>query len=276
VSDRGLYTAFGASLLIHLTLIPAASVLLQNKRSVPITIPIKLVYMPRVEEVEELESLSHGPLPKPEAQKITAPKLLSKPGISKTRSSPTTRDIDDEIKQQERRVERLPPLASLSSESDSIKGGGELGEIQGGAGGPESLFDKGNVAVAGASSLEGGGGKHGSSGLDSGARGDAADQAKLRLGQATDSLARPLGGYQVKPHYPESARRAGAQGITLLKVRVLENGKVGEIHIEKSAGHTDLDRAAVEAVKRWLFEPARMNRIAVAVWVLLPVKFELE
>jgi protein TonB len=276
VSDRGLYTAFGASLLIHLTLIPAASVPLQNERSVPISIPIKLVYMPRVEEVEELESLSHNPLPKPEAQKITAPRLLSKPGISKTRSSPTTRDIDEEIKQQERRIERLPPLASLSPESDSLKERGEVGEIQGGAAGPENLSDKGNMAVVGESSLEGGGSKHGSSDPNRGARGDAAGQGQLGLGQATDSLARPLGGYQVKPHYPESARRAGAQGITLLKVRVLENGKVGEIHIEKSAGHADLDRAAVEAVKRWLFEPARMNRIAVAVWVLLPVKFELE
>jgi protein TonB len=270
VSDRGLYTAFGASLLIHLALIPAASVPLQNKISVPITIPIKLVYVPRVEEVEEL------PLPKPEAQKITAPRLLSKPGISKTRSSPTTRDINEEIKQKEKRAERLPPLASLSSESDSLKGGGELGGIQGGAAGPESLFDKGNAAVVGESGLEDSGTKHRSSGLDRGARGDAAGQAQLGLGQTIDSLARPLGGYQVKPHYPESARRAGAQGITLLKLRVLENGKVGEIHIEKSAGHADLDRAAVEAVKRWLFEPARMDRIAVAVWVLLPVKFELE
>jgi hypothetical protein len=29
-------------------------------------------------------------------------------------------------------------------------------------------------------------------------------------------------------------------------------------------------------VKRWLFEPARMGKIPVAVWVLLPVKFELQ
>ena len=68
----------------------------------------------------------------------------------------------------------------------------------------------------------------------------------------------------------------GAQGVTLLKLRVLENGKVGEGHIERSAGHADLDSAAVDAVKRWLFEPARMGTIPVAVWVLLPVKFEIQ
>ena len=94
-------------------------------------------------------------------------------------------------------------------------------------------------------------------------------------GNALSGLARPLGGYQVKPLYPESARKAGAQGITLLKLRVLENGKVGEVQIEQSAGHPDLDMAAADAVRRWLFEPARMGKQPVAVWVLLPVKFEL-
>jgi protein TonB len=62
----------------------------------------------------------------------------------------------------------------------------------------------------------------------------------------------------------------------LLKLQVLANGKVGEVLIEKSAGHRDLDIAAAEAVKKWLFEPARSGKEAVAVWVLLPVKFELQ
>jgi protein TonB len=79
----------------------------------------------------------------------------------------------------------------------------------------------------------------------------------------------------VKPRYPESARRVHAQGVTLLKVRVLENGRVGEIKVEKSAGHRDLDRAASEAVKQWLFEPALRGKDPVAVWVSLPVSFEL-
>ena len=88
-------------------------------------------------------------------------------------------------------------------------------------------------------------------------------------------LARPLGGYQVKPRYPESARRAGVQGVTILRVRVLENGRVGEVVVDQSAGFRDLDFAAMEAVKKWLFEPARRGKEAVSVWVMLPVKFEL-
>jgi hypothetical protein len=31
----------------------------------------------------------------------------------------------------------------------------------------------------------------------------------------------------------------------------------------------------MDAVKKWLFEPARMGRIVMVVWVLLQVKFEL-
>jgi protein TonB len=45
--------------------------------------------------------------------------------------------------------------------------------------------------------------------------------------------------------------------------------------IEKSAGFRDLDLAAIEAVKKWLFDPARRGQEAVSVWVMLPVKFEL-
>ena len=78
------------------------------------------------------------------------------------------------------------------------------------------------------------------------------------------------------PRKKNARRKAGAQGTTLLKLRVLENGKVGEVQIERSAGHPDLDNAAVDAVKRWLFEPARMGTTPVAVWVLLPVKFQIQ
>jgi protein TonB len=97
----------------------------------------------------------------------------------------------------------------------------------------------------------------------------------LGIGDATAGWARPPGGYQVRPRYPESARRAGAQGITVLKLQVLANGRVGEVVIEQSAGHPDLDMEAAGAVKKWLFEPARVGKQPVAVWVLLPVKFEL-
>jgi len=90
------------------------------------------------------------------------------------------------------------------------------------------------------------------------------------------SVAKPTGGYQVRPSYPSTARRLGVQGTTLLRVHVLEDGRVGGIDVEQSAGHPDLDQAAIDAVRRWRFEPARRGEQVVAMWVRLPVEFRLK
>jgi len=55
-----------------------------------------------------------------------------------------------------------------------------------------------------------------------------------------------------------------------------EDGRVGEVAIQKSAGYPDLDEAAANAVRRWRFDPARKGAEAVAMWVLLPVEFHLK
>jgi protein TonB len=85
----------------------------------------------------------------------------------------------------------------------------------------------------------------------------------------------PRGGYQVRPSYPATARRLGVQGTTLLAVYVTAEGRVAEVRVDQSAGHADLDDAAVEAVRRWRFEPARRGTEPVAMWVRLPVEFRL-
>ena len=87
--------------------------------------------------------------------------------------------------------------------------------------------------------------------------------------------ARPQGGYQVRPSYPSTALRQGIQGTTLLKVHVLIDGRVGDVLVQQTAGHPDLDQAAIEAVRRWRFEPARRGNDPVAMWVLLPVEFQI-
>jgi protein TonB len=94
-------------------------------------------------------------------------------------------------------------------------------------------------------------------------------------GEGITRTAAPRGGYQVKPSYPTSARRAGIQGTTLLAVFVGADGRVGEVVVRQSAGHPDLDEAAAAAVRRWRFEAARRGDEPVAIWVLLPVEFKL-
>ena len=85
--------------------------------------------------------------------------------------------------------------------------------------------------------------------------------------------ARPRGGYQVQPTYPAEARRANAEGTTLLRVHVGADGTIDDVLVQRSAGHDALDRAAAEAVRKWRFEPARNAAGAVAVWVVVPVDF---
>lgn len=88
--------------------------------------------------------------------------------------------------------------------------------------------------------------------------------------------ARPRGGYQIRPIYPAAARLAGAQGTTILRVRVQLDGHLDEVAVHQSAGHLALDEAATAAVARWRFEPARNGAEPVAVWVLIPVEFRLK
>jgi periplasmic protein TonB len=88
--------------------------------------------------------------------------------------------------------------------------------------------------------------------------------------------ARPRGGYQVRPAYPEAARRTGTQGTTVLRVHVEADGSIHEVQVQQSAGHAALDQAAVDAVARWRFDPARSGSDAVAVWVLIPVEFRIK
>ena len=282
--DRWLLSSFTASSIIHLALIPLAALVMHPKPLKPITVPIELVDIPRVDEAKKVEVAPPPPPPpppkaKPKPQNITAPKLISKPEMD-NRRQPAVGNTKEEIEEPEPVVEPPPPLASLPEKPGSVQGGWNTGsradEAEGSAAGVGDLFTKGDAGVVGGGSVEGGGGGKDTAGLGRGAKGDGTGGGGVGAGEALSGLARPLGGYQVKPRYPESARRAGAQGVTLLRVRVLENGKVGEVNVERSAGFRDLDFAAAEAVKKWLFEPARRDKEPVSVWVMLPVKFELQ
>jgi TonB family protein len=258
-----LASGFALSALIHAALIPTASLLIAGTRPATPTqrIEVSLTDIPKVEHTPE-----PPPEPKPEPkkpEKIKAPELIQKTDLAKVEPS-----------QPPPKIEELPPPPNLTAsgpEKGSVASKAPAGEAAGGEAGVGGLFGGGDVSVAGGSGMGGGGGGIANAELGGGEKGDGFGGGGNADGLA--ALARPLGGY--KPRYPESARKIGAQGVTLLRVRVLENGRVGEVLIEKSAGYRDLDFSAAEAVKKWLFEPARRGKEPVQVWVLLPVKFEL-
>lgn len=80
----------------------------------------------------------------------------------------------------------------------------------------------------------------------------------------------------VPPRYPGKARRAGWEGTTVLKVRVDAMGVPDRVMVDQKSGFAILDDAAVRAVKRWQFHPARRGLNAVESWVRVPVAFQLK
>jgi periplasmic protein TonB len=88
--------------------------------------------------------------------------------------------------------------------------------------------------------------------------------------------ARPIYRSNPSPKYPRIARIRGYQGNVLLDVLVNEDGKVEDLKIYKSSGYPLLDRAAASSVKQWLFEPGRAGDEKTAMWVRVPIRFELK
>jgi periplasmic protein TonB len=78
------------------------------------------------------------------------------------------------------------------------------------------------------------------------------------------------------PEYPAMSRRAGEVGLVVMKVLVSSEGSADEVKIEKSSGFERLDNAAIDAVKKWRFIPAKKNHQSLSAYVLVPMKFSLE
>ncbi|MBU2054257.1 MAG: energy transducer TonB [Proteobacteria bacterium] len=90
-----------------------------------------------------------------------------------------------------------------------------------------------------------------------------------------DADAVPRYGDNARPAYPPLARLRGYQGVVVLFAEVLVDGRVGQVGIRHSSGHEILDRAALEAVRTWRFEPGRREGRAVTMSVEVPVRFVL-
>jgi len=90
------------------------------------------------------------------------------------------------------------------------------------------------------------------------------------------TLARPRYNRSPKPPYPRIARRRGYEGIVVLKVEILSNGRVGEVRVKRSSGHHILDRSALKTVKKWKFIPAKRGEDPIRIWAEIPIKFDLE
>ena len=77
------------------------------------------------------------------------------------------------------------------------------------------------------------------------------------------------------PEYPWQARQRNQQGVVWLSVEVLASGQSGQVSVLRSSGASSLDQAALRAVSRWRFVPARQGQAAVDSKVEIPIRFRL-
>jgi protein TonB len=77
------------------------------------------------------------------------------------------------------------------------------------------------------------------------------------------------------PDYPGLALKRGLEGEVVLNVQVLDDGRVGDIFVEKSSGYPLLDEAALTAVKGWSFYPAADRERPIAATLTVKVPFRL-
>jgi protein TonB len=248
---------FWASMIAHLVGIGAVSAVAVTSAAPPPPVPIELVRIEKPEPPVPAEAPKPKPLKAPVLKRI-----FQQPMTAPVPASSEPPALLDDAPRVDTAPRTPEPAADRRFLAAASAGAGVTSTAPAGAG---ALFATGDLPVVAGRGTTGGRG------------GDGTGQALVSTGSAAGltDFARPLGGYQTTPRYPESARRQGVEGITTLRFVVLANGHVGQVAVARSAGHIDLDRAAVEAVRTWRFQPARRGREAVDVWVTLPVRFEL-
>ena len=78
------------------------------------------------------------------------------------------------------------------------------------------------------------------------------------------------------PVYPMLSRKRKEQGTVWLLLLVSKDGVVTELKLKKTSGFARLDQAALQAVKKWKFQPARKQGQPIDYWYELPLKFSLQ
>ncbi|CAN7607711.1 energy transducer TonB [Pseudoduganella sp. LjRoot289] len=77
------------------------------------------------------------------------------------------------------------------------------------------------------------------------------------------------------PVYPILSRRMGESGVVMLRVLISEKGLPEQATVQKSSGSGKLDEAGRLAAMRSLFKPYMEDGKPVAVYVIVPINFQL-
>lgn len=75
--------------------------------------------------------------------------------------------------------------------------------------------------------------------------------------------------------YPRWAVREGWEGTLVIAVEILKTGEVGRWKVMESTGYSLLDEAALTAIRKWRFHPAREQGVPIVSCIQVPVHFEI-
>ncbi|MEH0760526.1 energy transducer TonB [Vibrio sp. 16] len=78
------------------------------------------------------------------------------------------------------------------------------------------------------------------------------------------------------PKYPRIAQKRGIEGVAKYEIWLDENGNQIKQVLISSSGATILDKAALDAIKKWKFSPHTVGGKTVAHRVEIPVRFKLD
>ena len=104
---------------------------------------------------------------------------------------------------------------------------------------------------------------------------DTTQPSEVVYGQFDPGITRAKATYQPNPEYSSRAARKKIQGTVLLSIIVTAEGTVRDPQVTKSLDK-DLDKNAVECVKKWKFEPATKDGKPVATHVAVEVSFHVQ
>lgn len=86
----------------------------------------------------------------------------------------------------------------------------------------------------------------------------------------------PIPGQTPAPRYPAAALRRGESGTVMVRAEIRPDGTPDVVTVARSSGSRQLDRAALDAVRRWRFRPAQQDGQPVRAAVMVPISFEAQ
>lgn len=92
-------------------------------------------------------------------------------------------------------------------------------------------------------------------------------------GTVAGADSQPVPIHRPAPNYPSRALRRGASGEVVVRALVGVDGQPRQVEVARSSSHRALDQAAVQAVRRWRFQPAMRDGQPVAQTVHVPFDF---